>query len=229
VVQAAVAVAAVFWLLPEVGPLARAAAAFWVVALVNAFNMLDNMDALSGGVAAIAGGYLAVLGWLAGEPAGEWAPCLVLAAAVCGFLWWNRPPARIFMGDCGSTLLGFILGVGTARVGLRPGGPPWSWAIALCVAAVPCYDLVTVVTIRLSQGRSPFHPDKQHLSHRLVSRGLSKPAAVGLIHLMALASGASGVILSLVPSAPAAVLVGVQLALWWAVVAGVEFLRGRDD
>jgi UDP-GlcNAc:undecaprenyl-phosphate GlcNAc-1-phosphate transferase len=227
-VQAVVAAGAVAWVLPPADLWLRAAAWFWVVALVNAFNMLDNMDALSGGTAAIAAVYLALLGWLSGDGAGEWVAYSVLAAAVAGFLWWNRPPARIFMGDCGSTFLGFVLGVGTARFGLGPGRPAWSWAVPLCVAAVPCYDLVTVVTIRLSQGRSPFHPDKQHLSHRLVSRGLASPVAVRLIHLMALASGASAVILLFVPSGTAAGLVVGQLAAWWLVLAGTEFLARRE-
>jgi UDP-GlcNAc:undecaprenyl-phosphate GlcNAc-1-phosphate transferase len=228
VVQAAVAMAAVVWLLPPAGMPSRAAAVFWVVGLVNAFNMLDNMDALSGGTAAIAAAYLSLLGWLSAEATAQWAPYMILLGAVAGFLWWNRPPARIFMGDCGSTLLGFVLGVGTARLGLRPGGQPWAWAAPLCLMAAPWYDLIAVVTIRLSQGRSPFHPDKQHLSHRLVARGLSPPVAVGLIHLMALAGGAGAVILHFVSAEAAAALVFGQLAAWWLVIAGIEFLPRRD-
>jgi UDP-GlcNAc:undecaprenyl-phosphate GlcNAc-1-phosphate transferase len=229
-VQTAVAVAAVLLVLPPAGAWWRAGAVVWVVALTNAFNMLDNMDLLSGGVAFIASGALAAVWWLTppvadapGSP--ESALYLLLMGAVAGFLFWNRPPARIFMGDAGSTFLGFLIGMGTAHVGLRPDGPAWSWAVPLCVAAVPCYDLVTVVTLRLSQGRSPFHADKQHLSHRLVARGLSPVLAVGFIHLMALASGASGLILCFVPSAAAAALVLGQLALWWGALAVIEFMR----
>jgi UDP-GlcNAc:undecaprenyl-phosphate/decaprenyl-phosphate GlcNAc-1-phosphate transferase len=193
--------------------------------------MLDNMDMLSGGVAFIAAGTLAAVWWVRppvahapGSPE-EYTLYLMLMGAIAGFLFWNRPPARIFMGDAGSTFLGFLLGLGTARVGLRPDGPAWSWAVPLCVAAVPCYDLVTVVALRLSQGRSPFHADKQHLSHRLVGRGLSPVVAVGAIHLMALASGASGLVLGFVPSSASAALVVGQLALWWGALAVIEFMR----
>jgi UDP-GlcNAc:undecaprenyl-phosphate GlcNAc-1-phosphate transferase len=227
-VQAAVAVAAVVWLLPLADVVGRAVAVFWVVGLVNAFNMLDNMDALSGGTAAIAAACLSLLGWLSAETTDQWASYMILLGAVAGFLWWNRPPARIFMGDCGSTLLGFVLGVGTARLGLRPGGQPWAWGAPLCLMAVPWYDLIAVVTIRLSQGRSPFHPDKQHLSHRLVARGISPPLAVGLIHLMALASGAGAVILHFVSAEAATALVVGQLIAWWLAVAGIEFLPRRQ-
>jgi UDP-GlcNAc:undecaprenyl-phosphate GlcNAc-1-phosphate transferase len=218
--HAVLAAAAVFLCLPPCGLLERAAAWLWIVALLNAFNMLDNMDMLSGGVAWIAAGFLA-LALLLGCQAGpaEWAIYPVLMGALSGFLWFNRSPARIFMGDCGSTFLGFLVGLGSARLALRPGGPSWQWGAALAICAVPCYDLLTVVALRLSQGRSPFHADKQHLSHRLVCLGLSKPMAVGAIHLAALASGASGLLVYAVDSGPAAALVGLQLAAWWAALA----------
>jgi UDP-GlcNAc:undecaprenyl-phosphate GlcNAc-1-phosphate transferase len=219
-------VAAVLLTLPPVGAWWRAAAVLWVVALTNAVNMLDNMDTLAGGVAFVAAGALAAVWWLTGPrlPAGYALP-LMLMGAIAGFLLWNRPPARMFMGDAGSTFLGFVLGLATARLGLRMGGPPGSWAMPLCIAAVPCYDLLSVVAIRLSQGRSPFHADKQHLSHRLVARGLSPVVAVGVIHLMALASGTSGVILCFVPSSAAVGLVVGQLAAWWGALAVIEFVR----
>jgi UDP-GlcNAc:undecaprenyl-phosphate GlcNAc-1-phosphate transferase len=239
-VQAAVAAVAVLHSFAGAGGLAQAAAVLWVVGLVNAFNMLDNMDALSAGVAWIAAGYLAVLEGLAGDAGGPGPlPYVVLMGAVAGFLWWNRPPARIFMGDAGSTFLGFVVGLGTARLGLRPqlavgepgpsagGREGWSWAVPLCVAAVPCYDLLSVVALRLSQGRSPFQADKQHLSHRLVSRGLSPPAAVGVIYLFALASGANALILCSVTAAPPAALAVAQLAVWWAALAVTEFIPGK--
>jgi UDP-GlcNAc:undecaprenyl-phosphate GlcNAc-1-phosphate transferase len=194
--------------------LTRALAVAWTVGLVNAFNMLDNMDLLSGGVAWVASGCLAAAALFGGPAPG---PSVVLMGALAGFLWFNRPPARIFMGDAGSTFLGFFLAVGTVQLVLAP-GPPWRWAVPPCLLAVPCYDLVAVVLLRLRQGRSPFHADRQHLSHRLVAAGLSPPAAVRTIHLLALASGAGGLLLYQVGEAEGAVLVGVQFALWWAVV-----------
>jgi UDP-GlcNAc:undecaprenyl-phosphate GlcNAc-1-phosphate transferase len=223
VVQFAVSALAVFFYLPPEPWLVRAAAVVWIAGLINAFNMLDNMDALSGGVAWIAAGFFAVLAWRSGT---EWRPFVVLMGALAGFLWFNRPPARIFLGDAGSTFLGFALGLGSLQVILREREPAWSWLAAPCVLAVPCYDLASVVLLRLSQGRSPFHADKQHLSHRLTERGLSKPMAVGAIYLMALASGASGVILTLGTDAATAALVVGQLAVWWIALAVIEFVRG---
>jgi UDP-GlcNAc:undecaprenyl-phosphate GlcNAc-1-phosphate transferase len=219
-VQFVVAMVAVLFCLPPEPWYVRVAMVVWIAGLINAFNMLDNMDALSAGVAWIAAGVLAAIGWMNGA---EWTPFVALMGALSGFLWFNRPPARIFMGDAGSTLLGFLLGLGSLQVVLREGGPSWSWLIAPCILAVPCYDLSSVVLLRLSQGRSPFHADKQHLSHRLTDRGLSKWTAVRTIYLLALASGASALILYVVSEARTAALVVGQLALWWIALAVMEF------
>jgi UDP-GlcNAc:undecaprenyl-phosphate GlcNAc-1-phosphate transferase len=242
-VQAVAAIIAVLWLLPATDVLQRVIAIIWIVGLINAFNMLDNMDALSSGVAWVAAGYLAVLTWVASTvEAREWLLYLMLMGSITGFLLWNWPPARIFMGDCGSTFLGLVIGLGTARIALDPPCPTvtmpeaafWArlfvgWGMATAVAGAAWYDLITVVSVRLSQGRSPFHPDKQHLSHRLVARGLSSPVAVRIIHFMALASGASGLILCLVPSLLAAALTLGQCLAWWLALAGIEFLGKRPE
>jgi UDP-GlcNAc:undecaprenyl-phosphate GlcNAc-1-phosphate transferase len=222
-----VAAAAAVWLWPgEAGWPARLVGVFWVVALLNALNMLDNMDGLSGSVAWIAAGFLTAAcalgrpGGANGQPA---AAFLLLMGALAGFLWFNRPPARLFLGDAGSTFLGFVLGLGSLDLAFTPGPVAWSWAVPPCVLAVPCYDLTAVVLLRLSQGRSPFHADQQHLSHRLVEAGLSRPAAVGVIDLLALASGTAGLVLYEVSTATGAALVGLTVACWWAAVAALDF------
>jgi UDP-GlcNAc:undecaprenyl-phosphate/decaprenyl-phosphate GlcNAc-1-phosphate transferase len=223
--QFAVAGVAVFL---RIGPdwLLRLVALFWIVGLINAFNMLDNMDALSGGVAWVASGFLA-LAWLTGGQSGEHAiPYIVLLSAITGFLWFNLPPARIFMGDAGSTFLGYFLGLGSVEVALDVRPVPWGWAAPLCMLAVPWYDLISVVTVRLSQGRSPFHADKQHLSHRLVERGWSSPEAVRIIHLLALATGAAGLSLYFV-SGQAAIVIAAAVIIGWCSLAVREYLVRR--
>lgn len=196
----------------------------WLVGLVNAFNMLDNMDALSAGTACVASLVLALAVVLRQDGPWNWglaAPYLVLLGAAAGFLWFNRPPARIFMGDAGSTFLGFYLGAFSLAGGLVEEAPQ-TWAVPLCVLAVPWYDLTLVVLLRLRQGRSPFQADKQHVSHRLVLLGLKPPVAVSVIHLLGLGSGLGGLLLYFVPDR-AAWLVGGQLAAWWLAVALVEY------
>jgi UDP-GlcNAc:undecaprenyl-phosphate GlcNAc-1-phosphate transferase len=128
------------------------------------------------------------------------------------------------MGDAGSTFLGFFLGLSSLDVGLPTPQMPWAWATPLCVLAVPCYDTASVVLLRLAQGRSPFHADKQHLSHRLVARGLPSTTAVGVIYLLAVASGLSGLLLYHVTNATGAILILGQLACWWVALAVMEFV-----
>ena len=171
----------------------------WIVGLINSFNFLDNMDALSAGIGSIAAALFAVV-MLAMGPEPRWlvgGMLLTIVGATAGFLVHNRPPARIFMGDAGSTFLGLMLAVLTL-VGTFYAGESTARHVLLaplCILAVPLYDTVTVVTIRLLAGRSPFRPDKSHFSHRLVELGLSRTSAVLTIHLATLATGLGALLL----------------------------------
>jgi UDP-GlcNAc:undecaprenyl-phosphate/decaprenyl-phosphate GlcNAc-1-phosphate transferase len=175
----------------------------WVVALINSFNMLDNMDGLSAGVAAIASSILATVMLIspaAPEPqlfvAGF---LLVLVGALLGFLIHNRPPAKIFMGDAGSYFIGFCIAIATLLAtfaGYSADSPaPHAVLAPLCVMAVPLYDMTTVIWIRLREGRSPFAADKNHFSHRLVELGLSKTQAVLTIYLTTATCGLGALLL----------------------------------
>lgn len=218
------------------GPwLSIAVTAVWLLVVTNAMNFMDNMDGLSAGVAAIAGSlFLAATlinrQWFVGA-------CLALLVGACaGFLAFNAPRrrdggARIFMGDGGSLVLGFLLAFLTVRTtyigaadaaGALPGASPWyAVFMPVVVLAVPLYDFASVVLIRLGQGRSPFVGDLQHFSHRLVQRGLSRRAAVLVIWGLTAVTGISGVVLgSLAPWQ--AVLVGVQTLLILLVIALFE-------
>jgi UDP-GlcNAc:undecaprenyl-phosphate GlcNAc-1-phosphate transferase len=225
-VQTGAAVTAVLTLPADLAWFVRVGAIIWIVGLTNAFNMLDNMDALSAGVGWIAAAFLAAAPWFrleegrSGQPG---LPYLELMGALSGFLWFNRPPARIFMGDAGSTFLGFFLGVSSLKDYLGHVPAPQRLAVPLCVLAVPWYDLASVVALRLWQGRSPFHADKQHLSHRLVRLGLKSHVAVWVIYLLALASGTGGLLL-FQASGIGALLEVLQLTCWWLVIAAIEYV-----
>ncbi len=169
----------------------------WVVGLTNAFNFLDNMDGLSGGVAWISAGLFCVLMWLTGDYFVA-VFLLALMGALTGFLSFNWPPASIFMGDAGSNFVGFMIGVITVlSTFTTPKLPAITIAAPLCVLAVPLYDSISVILIRLHHGRSPFLPDKNHFSHRLVALGMNSKQAVLTIYLVTLATGLSA--LSLYP------------------------------
>lgn len=206
------AVAAVcVWLVPSLqltafmhAPLVTGAlSVLWIVALVNSFNMLDNMDALSGGVAAISGAMLAAVmllppySDLQGPQLFVAGFLLVLVGALLGFLWHNRPPAKIFMGDAGSYFVGFSIAVATLLASYTGYHSDTRHAILapLCVMAVPLYDMTTVILIRLKNGRSPFAADKNHFSHRLVDLGLTKTQAVLTVYLTSATCGLGALLL----------------------------------
>jgi UDP-GlcNAc:undecaprenyl-phosphate/decaprenyl-phosphate GlcNAc-1-phosphate transferase len=186
----------------------------WIVALVNAFNMLDNMDALSSGVAVIAATFLAAVMLLTTEPGGIGPQLfvagllLVLVGALLGFLWHNRPPARLFMGDAGSYFVGFLIAVSTLLATYTGYNSPSRHAVLapLCVMAVPLYDMLTVIAIRIRAGRSPFEADKNHFSHRLVDLGFTKPRAVLTVHLLTITCGLAALLLHRVDVLGAAVV-----------------------
>lgn len=195
----------------------------WIGLVTNALNFIDNMDGLCAGVSTIAGScFLA-----AAIINQQWfiAATLALLVGSClGFLAFNLPPARIFMGDGGSLVLGFTLAFLTVRTTyydpIKAGG--WYGVfMPLAVLAIPLYDFIAVSLIRLRQGKSPFIGDQQHLSHRLVRRGFSKPAAVGLMCSLAAITGVSGIVLGgLEPWQ--AILVGLQIVTTLLALAFAE-------
>lgn len=198
----------------------------WIVVLTNAFNFLDNMDGLSSGIGIIASLLFAAI-MLTGTREPRWfvaAFLLVLAGSLMGFLIHNWSPARIFMGDTGSCLIGVLLASATVVGTFYDYGQSSRHVILapLCVLAVPLYDFCSVVLIRLAQGRSPFHPDKCHFSHRLVELGLSPRQAVLTIYLVTLTTGLGGLLLYQVEGWPGAALVMSLVGCILAVIAILE-------
>jgi len=124
---------------------------------------------------------------------------LIFAGAVAGFLWHNRPPARIFMGDCGAMFNGYFLAtvalVGTFHIEGARGGSRIAVTAPLLALSVPLFDTFSVIYIRWRNGDSIFLGDKRHFSHRLVALGMSKPLAVGFILLVGLLVGMNGALL----------------------------------
>ncbi len=172
-------------------PASIAATVFWIVLITNAFNFLDNMDGLSAGVAAIGAAIFAVASMSAGQifvPILAW----VMVGALLGFLIFNRSPASIFMGDAGSLVVGYLMGVVTILTTFYDPAQklqPMGVFVPLVVLAVPLYDAISVITLRLRAGESPFRGDHRHFSHRLVKRGMSRRGAVYTVYLATAATG----------------------------------------
>lgn len=152
---------------------------FWLALLTNAFNMIDGMDLLAGGTGFLIGGAIFLAGLFYPSDAVIWS--IPLLGALAGFLFFNRPPGRIFLGEAGSTTLGFLL-ASLSLVVVLGQAPHWKQFPALLfLFLVPVYDLVTVVGLRLFQGKSPFKGDRQHLAHRLLGQGHSQGKTLALM------------------------------------------------
>jgi UDP-GlcNAc:undecaprenyl-phosphate/decaprenyl-phosphate GlcNAc-1-phosphate transferase len=209
------------------GPwLSYAITILWITAITNAFNFLDNMDGLSAGVAAVCTTAFLVTTIVIEQ----WFVAATLACllgSVLGFLIFNFPPARIFMGDAGSLVVGFVLGVLTVRTTFLPEktdfGAGWYAVFApAIVLAVPLYDLIVVSVIRISKGKSPFQGDRNHFSHRLVARGMSRRTAVLTIYLVTAATAIAAIVLPHVNTPFAAGLIFLQTLLVLGVVLLLE-------
>jgi len=166
----------------------------WVVGITNAFNLLDNMDGLSAGTAAIAAFFLFGFSVSVGN-AGMASLCLAVAGGALGFLIYNFNPAKIFMGDSGSMFLGFTLS-GIALLGTREMASDVFFVLLVPVAmmGLPIFDTTLVAIMRTVEGRPLSQGGRDHLSHRLVAMGLSERGAVLLLYLLAASFGSLGLI-----------------------------------
>jgi UDP-GlcNAc:undecaprenyl-phosphate GlcNAc-1-phosphate transferase len=149
---------------------------FWIVGICNSINFFDNLDGAASGAVAIAALGVFVIAFDRGQELVS-ALSIVTAGATIGFLLWNKSPAKIYMGDAGALFLGIIISVATIR--LNPGiTPTWqSLAIPVMLLAVPLLDTCVAVFSRHARGLSPLTGGKDHLSHRLVRAGLTRPMA----------------------------------------------------
>jgi UDP-GlcNAc:undecaprenyl-phosphate GlcNAc-1-phosphate transferase len=200
-------------------PLNIIATVLWVLYITNAFNLLDNMDGLASGVAAIASAFFLLCAILNGQYlVGSLSAALM--GACLGFLYFNFNPARIFMGDAGSLFIGFVM----AAVGIKlrfPDNVDWvTWMVPVLVLGLPIFDTALVSVSRLRRRVPVWQGGRDHLSHRLATFGWSTKKVVMVLYLVAGILGAAGTILSLLPPTPAYALGALVLCValgfaWW--------------
>ncbi len=197
--------------------------AFWIVFLINAFNFLDNMDGVSAGIAAIASVILLTSAILNGQVfVGSLA--IIFIGTLLGFLVFNFPPAKIFMGDAGSLIVGFIMATLTLKITYYQQAESGRWysvLMPLITMAVPLYDFTSVTFLRISQGKSPFVGDTQHFSHRMKRHGLSDTQVALTLYIATLCTGLGAVFLYQV-NILGALLVFAQTVLILFIIAIFE-------
>jgi UDP-GlcNAc:undecaprenyl-phosphate GlcNAc-1-phosphate transferase len=195
---------------------------FWIVGICNSINFFDNLDGAASGAVAIAALGVFVIAFDRGQELVS-ALSIVTAGATIGFLMWNKSPAKIYMGDAGALFLGIIISVTTIR--LNPGiTPTWhSLAIPLMLLAVPLLDTCVAVFSRLARGLSPLTGGKDHLSHRLVRAGLTRPMAAISLWSASGACAMFAICLYFFADSLGSALIGTFATVW--LMALVLFLR----
>jgi UDP-GlcNAc:undecaprenyl-phosphate GlcNAc-1-phosphate transferase len=213
--------------LPVIGYLAfpdggKELTVIWLVALMNIVNFSDGVDGLAAGVCAIDGAAFAVIAFSVQKSASSAAVlAAITAGASLGFLFHNRYPAKIFMGDTGSNLLGYLLGV-VAVIGSLKTNAAFALAVPLLVLAVPFLDTGFVIAKRLKYRRKPWDADANHFHHRMARIGFSQRKTVAYLYTWTLMLAGVAIALQFVPYRRHDVPGHYHLG--WSIVMGVILL-----
>lgn len=183
----------------------------WVVGVTNAVNLIDGLDGLAVGISSIATFSLFFIAILAGEPTVAMISA-ALAGSCLGFLPYNFNPAKIFMGDTGSTFLGFILSVICIQ-GLFKGYAIISFIIPFLILGLPIFDTSVAIARRIHNKRPIMGADRGHLHHKLIDMGFSQKQTVAILYVIAMILGLSAVILVERGAQTAFLLISVVLLL----------------
>lgn len=186
---------------------------FWIVGLTNAVNFFDNIDGGASGTIAISSLFLGVLS-LQGNQSAISALAFVLSGSTVGFLFWNKPPARIYMGDAGALFLGLLVASLTLRFDPNPINKWAGFAVPFFLLALPIMDTTVAVLSRVMNARSPFQGGRDHLSHRLMKMGIKKRAAVGSLWTISVFFSLMALIISQVSYSAEGIVALLGFIIW---------------
>jgi UDP-GlcNAc:undecaprenyl-phosphate GlcNAc-1-phosphate transferase len=207
----------------ELGWLSIPISVLWIVAITNAVNLIDGLDGLACGVSTISSMTLLVIALIVSEP--EVAVLTAALAGACiGFLPYNLNPAKIFMGDTGSTFLGFILATVSIQ-GLFKFYTIISFAVPFLMLGLPIFDTCFAILRRVSKGQSPMSPDRGHIHHRLIDMGFTQKQAVATLYIISAILGLSAVVLTTSGTTKAMLFL---LALCLAGAVAVKVFLGNN-
>jgi UDP-GlcNAc:undecaprenyl-phosphate GlcNAc-1-phosphate transferase len=190
----------------------------WVVGITASFSILDHMDGLCAGIAAMAAVFFALIAYLNGQTVVTVLAAAVLGAAA-GFLRWNFKPAKIFMGDGGAMFLGFLMATLGLKLRLDHATLLASWVVPVLILSATIFDTTLVTFSRSRRGLLPFAtPGKDHSAHRLANLGLGQRGAVLIMYLAGAINGGAAVLMTYLSARGAAVVaVAVLLAVFPAI------------
>ena len=207
----------------HLGILAVPVTIIWIVGITNAVNLIDGLDGLAVGVSSIAAITMLAVALLTGNM-----PIAItmaaLAGACIGFMPYNLNPAKIFMGDTGSTVLGYMLAT-VSIMGLFKFYAVISFAVPFLILGLPIFDTANAIIRRVAAGRSPMSPDRGHVHHKLIDMGFNQKQAVAILYAISATLGLTAVVLTSSGEVKAIVLL---LAVLAAILVGACIIYGAE-
>ena len=207
----------------HLGILAVPVTIIWIVGITNAVNLIDGLDGLAVGVSSIAAITMLAVALLTGNM-----PIAItmaaLAGACIGFMPYNLNPAKIFMGDTGSTFLGYMLAT-VSIMGLFKFYAVISFAVPFLILGLPIFDTANAIIRRVAAGRSPMSPDRGHVHHKLIDMGFNQKQAVAILYAISATLGLTAVVLTSSGEVKAIVLL---LAVLAAILVGAGIFYGAE-
>ena len=207
----------------HLGILAVPVTIIWIVGITNAVNLIDGLDGLAVGVSSIAAITMLAVALLTGNM-----PIAItmaaLAGACIGFMPYNLNPAKIFMGDTGSTFLGYLLAT-VSIMGLFKFYAVISFAVPFLILGLPIFDTANAIIRRVAAGRSPMSPDRGHVHHKLIDMGFNQKQAVAILYAISATLGLTAVVLTSSGEVKAIVLL---LAVLAAILVGACIIYGAE-
>lgn len=207
----------------HLGILAVPVTIIWIVGITNAVNLIDGLDGLAVGVSSIAAITMIAVALLTGNM-----PIAItmaaLAGACIGFMPYNLNPAKIFMGDTGSTFLGYMLAT-VSIMGLFKFYAVISFAVPFLILGLPIFDTANAIIRRVAAGRSPMSPDRGHVHHKLIDMGFNQKQAVAILYAISATLGLTAVVLTSSGEVKAIVLL---LAVLAAILVGACIIYGAE-
>ncbi len=207
----------------HLGILAVPVTIIWIVGITNAVNLIDGLDGLAVGVSSIAAITMLAVALLTGNmPIAT--TMAALAGACIGFMPYNLNPAKIFMGDTGSTFLGYMLAT-VSIMGLFKFYAVISFAVPFLILGLPIFDTANAIIRRVAAGRSPMSPDRGHVHHKLIDMGFNQKQAVAILYAISATLGLTAVVLTSSGEVKAIVLL---LAVLVAILVGAGIIYGAE-
>ncbi len=207
----------------HLGILAVPVTIIWIVGITNAVNLIDGLDGLAVGVSSIAAITMLAVALLTGNM-----PIAItmaaLAGACLGFMPYNKNPAKMFMGDTGSTFLGYMLAT-VSIMGLFKFYAVISFAVPFLILGLPIFDTANAIIRRVAAGRSPMSPDRGHVHHKLIDMGFNQKQAVAILYAISATLGLTAVVLTSSGEVKAIVLL---LAVLAAILVGACIIYGAE-